>query len=259
MIETQNNGVSFTGFPRQFDWPAMPFGKLSGHAFHLNKAFAKLYSDRSESLSPEGIRYGWHVASPLTRSEYLFNRIHLLLQEYLPDKEDIDILEVGCGSGDFCGTLLGRGYRTFGIDHSHSSLKAARLNVPGADFERASCYESLKELFGHPFDAIVSLDAIEHLLSPQRFIHQVVESLAPGGLFVISARFQGQLVSLLSALSGRAQADFLQQIDGSVEDEAPTTLGRLLEDSGLEIVEFQGAGHLPSQWRWQLFVARKPG
>jgi 2-polyprenyl-6-hydroxyphenyl methylase/3-demethylubiquinone-9 3-methyltransferase len=189
----------------------------------------------------------------------LFNCIHRLLEEHLPSRETINILEVGCRSGDFCKTLFERGYQAFGIDLSHTSLQEARQQLPGCEFERASFYESFQNVFMRQFDAIVFLHAVEHLHSPQRFIHQVAGSLAPGGLFVISARFPGNVMSLPDALTGHAdQTDFLQQIDGSTEDVFPTSLGQLLIDSGLEIVEFQGAGSLPSQWRAQLFVARNP-
>lgn len=260
MIETQRLGTLFSKFPTRFDWPALPFGRAAGHSLHLNQSFAKLYTDRTESLSTERKHLGWYHAWPLTRSEYLFNCIHRLLDKHLTPKESVDILEVGCRSGEFCNTLIERGYRAFGVDLSHASLQEARRQVPNAEFERASFYESFRDVFLRQFDAIVFLHAVEHLHAPQRFIHQVAGSLAPGGLFVITARFLGNVISLPDMLTRHAgPLDFLQRIDGTIEDESPTTLGQLLANCGLEIVEFQGSSHLPAQWRAQLFVARKPG
>lgn len=259
MIETQRLGTLFSNFPLRFDWPSLPFRRVAGGAAHLNKSFEKLYSDRIESFPPEMRRFGWYHAWPLTRSEYLFNCIHRLLDKHLASQEAINILEVGCRSGDFCKTLCERGYQAFGIDRSHASLQQARQQVPGGEFERASFYESFEDIFQQPFDAILFLHAVEYLQSPQRFVYQVADSLAPGGLFVVSARFPGNVMSLPEMLMGHTeQHDFLQQIDRTVEHESPTTLGQLLIDSGFEIVEFQGAAHLPSQWRSQLYVARKP-
>jgi 2-polyprenyl-3-methyl-5-hydroxy-6-metoxy-1,4-benzoquinol methylase len=227
--------------------------------FPLHKAIERLYSDRLKKRFAGDLDSDLSQSSRVPRDEGLYNEYLSLLQCHLPPRDEINILEIGCGSGKFCQSLFEHGYRAYGVDQSRSLLQQARQTATGCKFESATPYVSFQDLFLRQFDAIVYLEAIEHLHSPRLAIQRAFESLAPGGLLIVTARYRGYLLNLTNALTGPTPSQGPQ----SGRDEAtstgnPTTLGRLLKVFGMEIVEFQKAGRFPQPWRSQLFVARKP-
>ena len=52
------------------------------------------------------------------------------------------VLDVGCGSGDFCALALDRGATVSGIDASPAMIEIARRRAPGADL-RVNAMERL--------------------------------------------------------------------------------------------------------------------
>lgn len=254
MIETQQMDMLSPSSTAVLDWPAPSQDHQNGDGLPLNEAFARLYSVRRKTRLPKKRRSRRSQPSPVPRNLSLYNHFHDLLKTHLAQGRKSRILEVGCGSGKFCHTLVEYGYQTYGVDQSHVLLQQAREIAPGGEFERASAYESYQDLFLQQFDAVVYLEPIEHLVSPRRFIQSVAESLAPGGLLIVSARYRAHLMNLTNALSGRFGAE---QTDGAKPNNTPMTLRILLKDFGLKIVESQGPGQFPHPWRSQLFVARK--
>ena len=238
--------------PRQHDRdfcdPALP----------LHNAIERLYSDRLKKRFTDVFDSDISQSSRAPRNEGLYHQFLELLHTHLPPRDEINVLEVGCGSGKFCQSLFERGYRTCGVDQSHFLLQQARQNAPGCEFVRASANVSFQDLFRQQFDAIVYLDAIEHLDSPRLFIERACESLAPGGLLILTARYRGYLINLPYALTEPTPSRDARFDQGASANPIPTTLGQLLKDFGLEIVEFQKAGRLPQPWKSQLFVTRKP-
>lgn len=233
--------------------------RLDSRPLPVRRALTKIYEARLERHFSESRRMYCSDSEHLAQNESLYNHYHELLETHLQNDTEIDILEVGCGSGKFCHTLVEKGYRAFGIDLSHVLLQQAREIAPGCNFERASAYEPYDDLFGLTFDAILYLDAIEHLHSPRRFLMTAVESLKPGGLLIVSARYQRGLMSMTGALTGHS--DFEDEIllqNGSCRNGFAKCLRQVLEDYGLKVVESQTAECLPRPGRSQLLVARKP-
>lgn len=231
---------------------------IRGSAFPLQKAIDRLYSDRLKKRFADIVNSDLSQSSRVPSNEGLYQHYLQLLQAYLPPGDEVNILEIGCGSGKFCQSLFEHGYRASGIDQSHPLLQQARQIAPDCEFEHASADVSFQDLFLRQFDAVVHLDAIERLHSPQLFIQRAFESLVPGGLLIVAARYRGYLINLTDALAGPTPSREILLERHATTNSVPITLGRLLKDCGLEIVEFQKAGRLPQPWRSQLFVARKP-
>jgi SAM-dependent methyltransferase len=92
------------------------------------------------------------------------------------------ILDVGCSSGGFLGTVKGRSWKLYGIEMEASTAQKAREatgaevfvgDVLAAPFPAAS------------FDAITGFDILEHVCQPRRFLAKVLEWLKPGGIFYV--------------------------------------------------------------------------
>lgn len=56
--------------------------------------------------------------------DYLFNQI----LEYIPNKNNVSILEIGCGNGKRLAALKQKGYEVFGIDPSQAAINDAISN-----------------------------------------------------------------------------------------------------------------------------------
>ncbi len=105
---------------------------------------------------------------------------------WLPPDRSARILEIGCGSGQFCYFLQQEGYTRFeGVDASPQMLEVCRrmgvANVRQGD--------ALAHLDQHPgeFDAIVANDFIEHLTKPEilAFLARARAALRPGGRLIM--------------------------------------------------------------------------
>jgi 2-polyprenyl-3-methyl-5-hydroxy-6-metoxy-1,4-benzoquinol methylase len=103
----------------------------------------------------------------------------------LPERMD-RVLELGCGSGATLAALraTGRCKQTTGIELVESAARAAEKNVDEVlvgDIEKMD----LSGRFA-PFDAILCLDVLEHLVDPWTAVRRLGDLLAPGGVLVTS-------------------------------------------------------------------------
>lgn len=193
--------------------------------------------------------------SPHT-SEYLWERIIHLVNRFVKGKR---LLDAGCGNGAFCRRLVEcrQDSRVCGIDLSSTGIAHARQVAPECTFEVGSVYEDMFKPFGHRFDAVISLEVIEHLYDPRRFLARVVEALDQDGVLIFSTPYHGYVKNLLLAVLGKMDGHFSALWDGGhIKFWSRHTIRRLLEHCGFETVHFEGAGRLPYLWKSMIQVAR---
>lgn len=104
--------------------------------------------------------------------------------ELLPSGALGDILEIGCGNGATIAYLKqqGRASRVVGVDAY--SEPGAELTPYIDEFHRADIAAACALL--PPFDVILALDVLEHLVDPWAVVRQLDEKLKPNGMIVIS-------------------------------------------------------------------------
>ena len=99
-----------------------------------------------------------------------------------------DVLDVGCGSGQFTSILV-NSLASFnsitGIDVDEEVLKNARESFPGKDivFQTASSHNL--PFNDNSFDMAVISKALHHLENPERGLNEMYRVLKPGGLFLL--------------------------------------------------------------------------
>jgi SAM-dependent methyltransferase len=136
-----------------------------------------------------------------------------------PDKQDIRILDAGCGSGVGTEYLvhLNSQAQVIGIDLSAGTLEVAkeRCKRSGADrveFHHLSLYD-VEQLPGE-FDLINCVGVLHHLPDPIRGIQALAKKLAPGGLMHIFVygelgRWEIQLMQkAIALLQGNKRGDY---------------------------------------------------
>ena len=93
-----------------------------------------------------------------------------------------EILDVGCGKGDFVRVAIRHGWRVRGIDLSEPAVRIARrfsIPVEVVDFfSDAICPNS--------YDIITMFEVLEHLPSPVEFLKRAESVIRPGGLLYIT-------------------------------------------------------------------------
>ncbi len=104
------------------------------------------------------------------------------------NSENIDILDVGCGSGNFY-TYIKKyfsSHKYLGIDFDASHIKSSKFNEK--DFKIVS--QDLREdwHFGE-FDFVWSSEVIEHIMDDQSFFNKLVRSTKKNGHIIITTPY----------------------------------------------------------------------
>jgi len=113
-----------------------------------------------------------------------------LIQHYLPVGSTV--LDVGCGSGYGASMMHSFGYEATGVDINDFTLKFSVLR-PDVKFVCGKV-EDMTEMF----DAITSVDMIEHILQKDQlpFVKAMVARLKPNGVFLIDTPFREESISV---------------------------------------------------------------
>lgn len=105
-----------------------------------------------------------------------------IIEKEAPGK---NIIDIGCGYGNFMKFCQKRGFKTFGIDPSEDAVncaKASGLKAVKADIE------DFKDLIKKKYEAVVMLNVFEHLRKPYEILKVIRDNiLAKGGLLIIRA------------------------------------------------------------------------
>ena len=207
-------------------------------------------------------------------ARYIYNDFHvdpdpphqpmylkLVLRWLQSDPSIRRILDAGCGDGNFAASLAEAGYSVCGIDMSDSGIQIATERRVGS-FQKASIYDSLTAPFPdvEAFDAIVSVEVIEHLYSPRVFVRRTFEALRPGGLLIVTTPYWGYLKNVALALTNRMDSSLSALWDGGhIKHWSRNTLSTLMTEQSFDVIGFDGAGRrVPYLWSGMVMVARKP-
>ena len=97
----------------------------------------------------------------------------------------LDVLELGCGAGEFLQLAEARGHRVLGLDFSDTAVDVARQR--GLHITRGGLDE-LRQHVGVAarFDVVVMFHLIEHLADPDALLAEVARLTRPGGRLVVS-------------------------------------------------------------------------
>jgi SAM-dependent methyltransferase len=97
-------------------------------------------------------------------------------------KQSGALLDVGCSSGGFLGSMKGEPWKLYGIEMSADCAKRAEArtgaqvfvgDIPHAPFAPGS------------FDVVTCFDVLEHVYDPLQVMTKVCEWLKPGGIFYV--------------------------------------------------------------------------
>jgi 2-polyprenyl-3-methyl-5-hydroxy-6-metoxy-1,4-benzoquinol methylase len=189
----------------------------------------------------------------------LHDRLLPAVKKLLPKTSPLKILDAGCGRGFATSRLAEWGHEVIGIDQAEKRLALAEQAFGPVRFEVASVYDDLTHLAPpEGWDVVVSLDVIEHLFAPQKFLANMQRHLSEGGLIILSTPYHGYLKNLaISLLHGWDKHFAVDNEGGHIKFFSRHTLDALLKKSGFSPVTFLQRGRLPGFWKSLLVKAVK--
>ena len=116
-----------------------------------------------------------------------------MILPYIPAKEDIHILDVGCGNGKMLGYLQKKTNAFIhGLDYPQKAISNARaLFTQKADFNEGIIGEI--EYPNNSFDIVVSMDTMYFSKNMSAFVGQIKRWLKPDGILFVGYQ-EGELV-----------------------------------------------------------------
>lgn len=175
------------------------------------------------------------------------------------------VCDLGCGNGNFALELSPNVDRIVGVDKSSSGIDVA-VKSKGA-FTNVSFVESpIDEALpaklledGGLFDAVISIDVIEHLFLPRALIDVAWQVLRPGGRLIVCTPYHGYLKNLAISIVGHWDSHHGVHWDGGhIKFFSVRTLTALVAERGFDSIRFQFFGRAPYLWKNMICTARKP-
>jgi SAM-dependent methyltransferase len=164
-------------------------------------------------------------------------------EAYLPLFEGrSDVLDIGCGRGEFLDLLMSRGIRGRGIDVNPEMVEVCRAR--GLDVATADAVGYLSGLEDGALGGIFSAQVVEHLQPSYllRFLELAYHKLAPGGRLVLETLNPACWVAFFDS--------YIRDIT-HVWPLHPDTLKYLVTASGFPEVEVQFRAPVPDEHRLQ--------
>jgi SAM-dependent methyltransferase len=143
-------------------------------------------SDLPLDSYPELILTGERTLPGVREENYWFQR-HLAAYDYVQSlAEGKRVLDLGSGEGYGTSLLSTRAAQAVGVDLAPEAIFHARKTYRRSNlrFMYSDIYEL--DLEDDSFDLVCSLQVIEHLHEPARFVQEARRVLSPGGLCVIT-------------------------------------------------------------------------
>lgn len=104
---------------------------------------------------------------------------NLLLDQFESYRKTGNILDVGCGQGDFLEEAKKRGWNVYGTEYSEAAIELCQQR--GINMHKGELLE--RDLENVDFDVITSFEVIEHINNPNDFMQVAYRKLRNKGLF----------------------------------------------------------------------------
>jgi 2-polyprenyl-6-hydroxyphenyl methylase / 3-demethylubiquinone-9 3-methyltransferase len=228
---------------------------------------ASVTSDPVEIARFNALAEEWWKPDGAFKTVHAFNRVRVAhLSERLPvllqrdatalrPLADLNILDVGCGAGLVTEPMSSLGAAVLGIDAAERNVQVAERHArsTGASVQyRHALPEEIAEE-GRTFDAVLSLEVVEHVADLSIFLKALARLVAPGGVLVIGT-LNRTVRSFVKAIIGAEYV--LGWLPRGTHDwrkfVTPEELDLVLQPHGLTLIERSGVALSPLSMQWAI-------
>lgn len=171
--------------------------------------------------------------------------------------EGLKVVDVGCGGGILSEPLARMGASVTGVDAVDKNIKIARIH---ADLDPVTstieyCCTTAEKLVEEQrkFDAVISLEVIEHVADPAEFCKSLAALTIPEGAIVISTINRSMRAYATAIVAAEYLLRWLPK--GTHQWSSfltPEELALILQRSSISVKEMAGFVYNPLTGRWSL-------
>jgi len=169
--------------------------------------------------------------------------------------EGLRVVDIGCGGGLVTEAVAGLGADVLGIDASPESVRVAEIHAAQQEVNVRYRLAAPEDLVaeGATFDAVISLEVVEHVADLDCFVGACATLMRPGGAVVLST-INRTLKSLALAKIGAEYV--LRWLPVGTHDwrkfVKPSELAAVLRRHDLALTDLGGIVYDPLQRKWSL-------
>ncbi len=165
------------------------------------------------------------------------------------------IADVGCGGGLLCEPLTRLGARVTGIDAARESIAVAALHAEenglSIDYRCVDVEDFAAQ--GNLFDAVISMEVVEHVADVEGFLNACAGLVAPGGAMALATLNRTPKSFALAILGAEY---LLRWVPRGTHDWRrflkPSEIAAILRPQGLELADITGITYNPLNDSWRL-------
>lgn len=101
----------------------------------------------------------------------------------------LTLMDIGCGGGLLAEPMRRLGFAVTAIDASAENIGTAQAHAEPQRLDiayRAATVEQLEAEGAGPFDVVLNMEVIEHVVDPEAYLRACSRLVAPGGLMVVA-------------------------------------------------------------------------
>lgn len=199
-------------------------------------------AETDEQVSIEAKEFLWNSNGLSEAHEYVLPT----LKQWLARAGARRVLDIGCGNGALSAELCNEGLEVVGTEISQSGIALARKLYPRIPFFLTGVESPLPQELAGRFDAVISVEVIEHLLLPRSLFQRAKEALRPGGTLIVTTPFHGFVKNVALALSNKFDQHWHPLRDhGHVKFFSLATLSQLFQEQDFEVRSTARLGRIP--------------
>lgn len=203
----------------------------------------------------------WHkrLAEGESIGDVLQHPWYVTVARLLPDLNGRQVLEIGCGRGDFS-IWLGNQYpraQVTGVDFSSAAIATAQQRARDCNSRSQFKVEDAEALSftDGSFDCVISCECLEHVPHPEQMAREIHRVLKPGGQFILTTEnyFNGMILQWLKTWTTGAPFDSGSGVQPHENFFLYWRVKKMLERGGLKIRTMES-----NHYQWLLLPRTDP-
>lgn len=204
----------------------------------------------------EEFDYDW-INNNTSHHNYLIKSVKKLLEEIKINKNQLELLDIGCGNGKMTKEISSQFKKTIGIDLSKEGIKQAnKYSNKNLSFKNVDMKDLIE--IEKKFDFITSFEVIEHQYLPDLFLKNISKLLKINGYFLVSTPFHGYIKNLLISLLNKHDSHYNPMWrHGHIKFFSMKTFKKTLNNCGFKIIKHKFSGRFYPISSSMIFLCKK--